>query len=63
MLRNVEDKIEGICNKYNMPYGFSNNGNIYNNDNFNISPSIQELFSPLEPKSWKVIIDTWEFCE
>ena len=40
----VEDRIGGICDKYNIPYGFSNNGN--NNYNFNIGPSIQELFTP-----------------
>jgi Bifunctional DNA primase/polymerase, N-terminal len=43
--QDVEDRIKGICGKYNIPYGFCNTGN-NNNYNFNIGPSIQELFTP-----------------
>ena len=40
----VEDRIGGICDKFGIPNG-SNNTN-YSNNNIDISPSIQELFSP-----------------
>ena len=43
--QDVEDRIKGICDKYNIPYGFCNNGD-NNNYNFNIGPSIEELFTP-----------------
>ncbi len=44
----LEDRIGGICDKYGIPYGFNSNsnGNNYSNNNTDISPSIQELFSP-----------------
>ncbi|HSF51545.1 MAG TPA: bifunctional DNA primase/polymerase, partial [Nitrososphaeraceae archaeon] len=42
----VEERISLVCKKYNIPYGFCNNGNNNNNYNFNIGPSIQELFTP-----------------
>ena len=48
--QDVEDRIRGICDKYNIPYGFAidnneddNNDNSSNNNN--ISPYIQELFT------------------
>jgi P4 family phage/plasmid primase-like protien len=46
----VEERISLVCKKYNIPYGFCNNGNNNNNNNnnnynFNIGPSIQELFT------------------
>jgi hypothetical protein len=41
----VEERISLVCKKYNIPYGFCNNSN-NNNSNFNIRPSIQELFTP-----------------
>jgi hypothetical protein len=46
----IQEQISIICDKYNIPYAFNNNssssiGN-YNYNNFNIGPSIQELFSP-----------------
>jgi hypothetical protein len=51
----IQEQISIICNKYDIPYGFNNSNNssvenYYNNNydynNFNIGPSIQELFSP-----------------
>jgi P4 family phage/plasmid primase-like protien len=46
--QDVEDRIRGICNKYNLTYGFTDNSNDYNNNSSNntISLSIQELFLP-----------------
>ena len=42
----VEERISLVCKKYNIPYGFCNNDDNTNNYNFNIGPSIQELFTP-----------------
>jgi hypothetical protein len=47
--QDLENRIGGICDKYGIPYGSndSNNTNYSNNNNnSDISPSIQELFSP-----------------
>jgi P4 family phage/plasmid primase-like protien len=41
----VEERISLVCKKYTIPYRFCNNGD-NNNSNFNIGPSIQELFTP-----------------
>src|SRR5215207_2893500 len=41
----IEERITLVCKKYNIPYGFCNNGNNINY-NFNIGPSIEELFTP-----------------
>ena len=41
----IQEQISIICDKYNIPYGF-NYGSSSGNYNYNIGPSIQELFSP-----------------
>ena len=41
----IQEQISILCDKYNIPYGSTNNNNNPNNDVI-ISPSIQELFTP-----------------
>ena len=48
--QDLEDRIRGICDKYNIQYGFAENSDDNDNNSRsshnNISPSIQELFTP-----------------
>jgi P4 family phage/plasmid primase-like protien len=44
--QDIENRIGGICDKFGIPYGSNNNNSTNYNNNSDIGPSIQELFSP-----------------
>ncbi len=43
----IQEQISIVCDKYGIPYGYiGSNNNNNNSNNYDVSPSIQELFTP-----------------